>query len=59
VKGTREAVSTALGEILETPGLKVLHVQVDRHEDARRRADAHQRVKEALSSAIQRSEVTS
>ena len=58
VKGTRRAVSTALDEILETPGLKVLHVQLDRHEDAQRRALAHGRVQEALLSATDGSEVT-
>ena len=48
VPGTRVAVSKALDEILETPGLKVLHARVDRHQDRQARDRAHEMVKAAL-----------
>jgi 2-succinyl-5-enolpyruvyl-6-hydroxy-3-cyclohexene-1-carboxylate synthase len=48
VAGTRSAVSKALEDILETPGLKVLHVHLDRHLDSAARDQAHERVKRSL-----------
>ena len=58
VSGTRPEVSGALGEILEAPGLKILHVTLDRREDAARRAEAHDRVRAAVTAAQPWSEVS-
>ena len=58
VSGTRREVSEAIGEILEAPGLKILHVTLDRREDAARRAEAHERVRAAITAARPWSEVS-
>jgi 2-succinyl-5-enolpyruvyl-6-hydroxy-3-cyclohexene-1-carboxylate synthase len=58
VTATRSAVSCALAEILETPGLKVLHARVDRHRDRAARQQAHELVRDALHDGAEQNEVT-
>lgn len=48
VSGTRSFVSSALDEVLESPGLKVIHARVDRHQDRSLRQAAHERVGRAV-----------
>jgi 2-succinyl-5-enolpyruvyl-6-hydroxy-3-cyclohexene-1-carboxylate synthase len=46
--GTRKAVREALAELMERPGLSLLHVRLDRHADGARRRQAHEAVASAL-----------
>ena len=49
--GTRTEVREALGDLMERPGLSLLHVRLDRREDGALRRRAHDRVRSALCDA--------